>query len=51
MLCQIWTAILVEIFHPGSPKLNLGQEDSRQSEGGRIRERKESNSERERERG
>ena len=30
-----WTVILAEIFHLGSPELNLGQEDSRESEGGR----------------
>ena len=27
-----WTAILNEVFHPGSPQLKLGKEDSRESE-------------------
>ena len=26
---KIWNATLVEIIHPGSPKVNLGQEDLR----------------------
>ena len=36
---KIWTAVLAEICHPRSPQVNFGQEDSRESEGGRSVER------------
>ena len=36
---EIWTKILAEIFHPGSPHINLGKEDSRENEGGRSGEK------------
>jgi len=42
---KYWTAILAEICNPGSIQVNLGQDDSRESEGQRSAER-----ERERER-
>ena len=38
-LVNTWNAILAKIYHPGSPLFNLGQEDSRESEGGRSVER------------
>ena len=31
-LVKTWTAILAEIFHPGSPQLNMGQYNSGESE-------------------
>ena len=34
-----WTAFLAEIFHQGSPQVNMGQEDLRDNEGGRSGER------------
>ena len=36
---RTWTAILAEVIHPTSPKVNLGQEYSRESEGGGSAER------------
>ena len=32
---KTWTALQAEIFHSGSPQVFLGQQDSRESEGGR----------------
>ena len=46
-----WTAILVDIFQPGSPQVNLDQEDLSELEGGRSGETEiETERERERER-
>ena len=42
---KTWTAIMAEIFHPGTPPVTMGQEDLIESEGGR---RGETESERER---
>ena len=36
---KTWTAILAEVLIPGSPQVNLGQKDLRESEGGRSGER------------
>jgi len=36
---KVWTAPLVEIFHPGLPQVILWQENSREIEGGRSKER------------
>ena len=36
---KTWTAVLAEIYQPGSPQVNLWQEDLRESEGGRSGER------------
>ena len=36
-MVKTWTSLLAEIFHPGSPKLIMGQQDSREIEGGRSR--------------
>ena len=39
-MVKTWTAILAEIFHPGSPQVNLWQEDLRKmKEGEAVRER------------